>query len=155
LIFPKGTALTTVPRAFVPAGTTLFPSTTTAEASLALNVSPAELIFDPTASPRRIVSVVPAGITTGGGGGGGAGAAAGAGAVAAGVEADVAGELIAPPEFPDAVLAGAAILLAVFEVVSAGLLEQATNSVSSNADNTHSARERMIFLHEEMLRQKL
>ena len=92
------------------------PSTVTAEARVALKESPGELIFDPTDDPNRTVSVVPAGTTTGGAGAG-AGAAAGA----------AAGELIALPPALPAVFDCAAMLLAEFAAVSAGLLEHATN----------------------------
>ena len=53
-----------------------------------------------------------------------------------------ADELIAPPP---ALFAGAAILLAELDAVSAGLLEQATSVNSTPTDNIYRARERIIF----------
>jgi hypothetical protein len=64
----------------------------TASASVAVNESPGELIFDPNDCPNRTVKVVPAGTTTGGGG---------VGVVCcAGVEDVIA----LPPAFPPALL---------------------------------------------------
>src|SRR6202158_3615742 len=74
LNLPKGFASTTVPRANAPAGITVFPSTVTGEARVALKDCPVELIFDPKDSPSLTVSVVPAGTTRGCGAGGGSGA---------------------------------------------------------------------------------
>jgi len=58
---PRGFASTTVPLAAAPAGIAVLPSTETGLASVAVKVSPAELIFEPTACPRRTVKTVPAG----------------------------------------------------------------------------------------------
>src|ERR1700730_11347607 len=97
LNLPKGFASTTVPRANAPAGITVFPSTVTGEARVALNDCPVELIFDPKDSPSLTVRVVPAGTTKG----------CGAGATAAGAAVPgAAGALIA---FPPAAFDGAAM----------------------------------------------
>jgi len=46
-----------------PAGIAVLPSTATGLATVAVKVSPDELIFEPTAWPKRTVSIVPAGTT--------------------------------------------------------------------------------------------
>jgi hypothetical protein len=139
------------------------------EVSVALNESPGELIFEPTAFPSRTVRVLPTGTITGCGAGAGADvgadAASGAAAVAAedGVAAgDVAGadgEFIAFPEsvfidpefvdpefagaeFAGGLFAGAAVLLVEFAAVSAGFREHAAN-VNSRKMEIHRARARM------------
>ena len=61
---PRGFASTTVPRASAPDGMTVVPSTSMGGATVALNDCPGLLIFEPTASPRRTVNIVPAGTTT-------------------------------------------------------------------------------------------
>src|SRR5439155_1638384 len=79
---PAGWASVTVPEAFEPAGATVFPLMTTGFASVAWNLSPDLLTFDPTGCCSLTVRTLPAGITMGfgfGGGTGVAGAAAGAG----------------------------------------------------------------------------
>jgi hypothetical protein len=154
---PRGAASTTVPRTDVPAGITIFPSTVMPEVSVALKESPGELIFDPTALPNRTVRALPTGTITGCGAGAAAGAdeasvVAEAGAVAGVAELDGAFIVfpesgVADPEFVVAefageVFAGAAALLAEFDVVSAGLREQATN-VTSKKMEIHRARERI------------
>jgi hypothetical protein len=126
------------------------------EVSVALKESPGELIFDPTALPNRTVRALPTGTITGCGaaaaGADEASVVAEAGAVAGVAELD--GAFIAFPEsgvadpefvvaeFAGEVFAGAAALLAEFDVVSAGLREQATN-VTSKKMEIHRARERI------------
>src|SRR5882724_6539351 len=63
LNLPRALASVTVPRASAPAGITVSPPTATGAARVAVNDWPGLLIFDPNASPRRTVSVVPAGTT--------------------------------------------------------------------------------------------
>ena len=67
---PKGFASTTVPEAAAPAGIAVLPSTVIGLATVAVKVSPALLILEPTACPSRTVSTVPAGTTKGFGGSG-------------------------------------------------------------------------------------
>src|SRR5579862_4051686 len=62
---PRGAAWTTVPSASAPEGITVAPPTTTGAARVAGKLSPLLLILEPTACPRRTVSTVPAGTTTG------------------------------------------------------------------------------------------
>lgn len=150
LNLPSGLASTTVPLAEEPLGRMVLPSTETFEASVAVKLSPTELIFDPTALPSLTVNVVPEGTTTGCGAGAG-GAAGAAVDVAApdvsvdGAVADVDVELEPFAAFPPAVSGVAAVLPAELEAVSLGLLEQLTSANSRRIDNTCSVRERMEF----------
>src|SRR5580700_572302 len=71
---PRGLASTTVPLTLAPAGIAVLPPTATESATVPEKLCPAWLILDPTDSPRRTVTAVPAGTTIGGGGAGAAGA---------------------------------------------------------------------------------
>jgi hypothetical protein len=100
-----------------------------AEASVALNESPGELIFDPTEFPSLTVRVVPAGTTTGCG---------------SGAFLSAAGDAGEPFALPPAAFEGAAALwLAASEAVS-DFFEQAASANNRKMDNADSARERMI-----------
>jgi len=92
----------------------VLPSTETGLATVAVKVSPAELIFEPTAWPRRTVNTVPAGITN----------ALGASGFASALVFDMLDT--AEPELPEGgALLGEALLSLEFEAVeSAGLLLQ-------------------------------
>src|SRR5581483_2663419 len=65
LNLPKGLASVTVPDADAPEGITSLPSTWTGSARVAVKDCPAWLVLELSASPRRTVRTVPAGITTG------------------------------------------------------------------------------------------
>src|SRR4029077_9083797 len=69
LNLPAGCAATTVPVAVAPAGITVWPPTSTGVATVAENDCPASLVLELRVSPRRTVSVVPAGMTRGSGAG--------------------------------------------------------------------------------------
>jgi len=115
------------------------------EVNVALNGSPGELIFDPTAFLKRTVRALPAGTISGGRADSSIGLIAASGAAAVVAEAVIAeeeaaagvagleGGLIAFPEsvWLGASFDGAAVLLAEFEAVSAGLREQATSANST------------------------
>src|SRR5690348_13672474 len=62
---PRGAASATVPVAAAPAGITVLPATSTGFATVAEKLSPAWLVFDPTAWPSRTVMTVSAGTTMG------------------------------------------------------------------------------------------
>src|SRR6266550_1640155 len=65
LNLPAGCAATTVPDAVAPAGMTVLPPTSTGVARVAEKDWPGSLSLELSVSPRRTVSVVPAGMTIG------------------------------------------------------------------------------------------